>query len=143
MQQEPVMNESTLDAIGEYLQLSTDQQAKFAELNNGVAAVPAASLAGIVIDEQTDHNGYLRYERSVPTIVPVRFNARGTITLPEGGSWDVSVHLNGRRIFHSSNARQGQEFSVSGRTGWGSSRIVVTAQWSERRQTRIRVQVNI
>lgn len=139
---EKVHENAVIDQFCEHLDLSDVQVEKLKKLMDNQKYAVAQNIT-IPIELDTDDKGYVKYSKSVTTVFPVKFNATGVITFPANGTWNVKVYMNGSVIFQKADVKNGEKISLSGWTGWGTSTLVVDAQWSVTAKTHVSITISV
>lgn len=107
------------------------------------ANMPKVSNLSMTLDLDTNETGFVSYAKSITTVVPIKFNATGVLTFPTNGEWSIKVSMNGSQIFQKSGVKANEAIGISGWTGWGTSNLLVEAQWSNAAKTHVTLTISI
>lgn len=131
-----------LDQYRSKLDLTEVQMVKLKNIMDE-ANMPKASNLSMTLELDTNETGFVSYAKAITTVVPIKFNATGVLTFPTNGEWSIKVYMNGGPIFQKTGVKSNEPIGISGWTGWGTSSLLVEAQWSNSAKTHVTLTISI
>jgi hypothetical protein len=131
-----------LDQYRSKLDLTEVQMLKLKNIMDEANMSKASNLS-MTLELDTNETGFVSYAKPLTTVVPIKFNATGVLTFPTNGDWSIKVYMNGGLIFQKTGVKANEPIGISGWTGWGTSNLLVEAQWSNAAKTHVTLTISI